>query len=179
MHRLAAREVRLIVFLAAALSILQGGFWYLDRMSYVLLTESHIEYTDYWTTKVHRIGYGDVDSVRITCRGEDKDDLVLYYEIAFADGREALVSYFNFPRRFREHLNAHLPNWQRVDAKLRSAGVPVVHPVFNSITITNRHEFNERQCRTGLVELVGAETAEQVLALLEESPQTPSGNARQ
>ena len=160
-----------MLFLAATvLSVILAGFWYLDRMSYVLLTESHIEYTDYWTTKVHKIGYDEVDKVKITCRGKGINDLILEYDIEFADGRTALAAYFSFPRRFRERLKGHLPDWQRVDAKLRSSGVPIVHPIFNSITITDRQEFNERQCRSGLVELVGAETAEQVLALLEKSP---------
>ncbi len=155
-----------------------GGIWYLDRMDYRLLTDNYIEYTDYWTSRVHRIRYSDVSAVNVTCRGKNKDKLVLYYEIEFADGKSALVANFGSPRHFRERLPGHLQNWARADASIRAGGGQFVYPVFNSILITDRQEFNPEQCIAGLDALVGKPVRDKVMALLAK-PQTPSGNAVQ
>ena len=164
--------------LSLVLSVAFAGFWYLDRMDYRLLSERGIEYTDYWTSTVRRAGYFAVSAVHVTCRGKNKDKLILRYEVLFDGTNSAMVAEFTNPRQFRERLGDHLGNWTRVDAAVRSAGARFVYPVFNSIVISDRQEFNEQQCRDGLDALVGEGLRRQVMALLT-GPQTPSGKAVQ
>jgi hypothetical protein len=164
--------------LSLVLTVAFAGFWYLDRMDYRLLSERGIEYTDYWTSAVHRSGYFTVSDVRVTCRGKNKDKLILRYEVEFDGANSAMVAEFTYPRQYRERLAGHLRNWKRVDGAVRSAGARFVYPVFNSIVISNRQEFNEAQCRNGIDALVGEDLRRQAMAILI-GPQTPAGKAVQ
>ncbi|MFP3944913.1 MAG: hypothetical protein ACLFWF_13530 [Alphaproteobacteria bacterium] len=130
-------------------------FLWLDRMDYDLLTEDYIETTDYWTSKVHRFGYGDVDAVEIACFEDEDYDFELSYVLEFAEGRSVRAIDLSSLRDFREVLPRRLEAWEKVDAKLRAAGVPVRHGAFDL-----------RDCRYELDRLAGEKLRRRILPLL-------------
>lgn len=137
------------------LLVLNALFLYLDRMDYDLLTEDYIETTDYWTSKVHRLSYGDVEAVEVTCFETEDYDFKLSYVLKTGEGRNIRAADFESLRDFREVLPARLDAWTKVDAKLRAAGVPVRHA-----------DFDLQECREELDRLISAKLRRRVLPLL-------------
>lgn len=139
----------------ALLAAVNAGFWYLDRMDYLLITEDYIVYTDYWTSTTHKVGYNSIDKIKTAC-GRDKDDyLWIRYGFSLDNDRVIEVASFSNPREFRR-LGADIANWSKADATARAVGAIVDSSGF----------MNE--CEAGLEDLVGLSLADQAMALLTE-----------
>ncbi|MFP4003788.1 MAG: hypothetical protein ACLFV8_08440, partial [Alphaproteobacteria bacterium] len=157
-HRDLRRSVPLLIIPAILVLATSLFVLYLDRMDYDLLTEGYIETTDYWTSKVHRFSYGDVDAVEVACAEDDDGDLELSYVLKIGESRTIRAVDLDTPREFRERLPERLEAWTKVDAKLRAAGVPVRHAGFDADA-----------CRAGLTGLTGGERRDRVMPLLRKS----------
>ncbi len=135
-------------------------FWILDRRDYDLFAPDFIEYTDYWSGKVHQARYSDVVAVQITCKIGKKDKLNRNYELLLHNGREISVTETD------GSLTKNLDNWERVDKILSDQETPRIYGRFNQDPDSTKIFFNSEQCRAGLTKLHGHSTADRIMELM-------------
>ena len=141
--------------ITALLAAVNAGFWYLDRMDYVLITEDYIMYTDYWTSKTHKVGYDSVARVETSCDRDSDDQLQIGYDFVLDNDRRIEVAPYGNPKEFHR-LGSDFANVSKADAKARAAGA-----VIDASRVSG-------DCRAGLEDLIGRELTEKTMALLTE-----------
>lgn len=151
---------------AVLLAVINIGFWYLDRMSYTLISEEGIVYTDYWTTKTHKAGYDEIEAIEVSCRIDDEDDLIVRYGFLLNTQRSVTAVNYNSPKLFRNNLTADLKNWVRADSLARQQGAMVRSNMLTPWVGKPSPRYNEEDCRLGLQEYFDKETTESVMRLL-------------
>lgn len=132
-----------------------AGFWYLDRMDYVLITENYIVYTDYWTSAQHRIGYESIIEIRTSCNRNEENNVNAAYSFIIDGERRIEVASFATPREF-QHFGREYANWSKADAKARAAGATV-----NYSGVSDR-------CKADLEKTLGPVPTDKMMSLLTE-----------
>lgn len=141
--------------ITALLAAVNAGFWYLDRMDYALITEDYIVYTDYWTSKSHKVGYDSVARIETSCHRDSDDQLQIGYDFVLDNDRRIEVASYSNPKEFHR-LGSDFANLSKADAKARAAGA-----VIDSSRVSG-------DCRADLEDPIGRELAEKTMAILTE-----------
>lgn len=145
--------------LAALLIAFNLVLLYLGRKNYELVTENFIEYTDFWTTEIHRIGYGDLSAAEITCEARDREHFNLDYDLVVRAGARKL----GLDTR---KLIAHPDIWEHIDASLRAAKVPIRYAIDHPLFEQPHVAFNTAECTAEIISRAGPSGAARILKLL-------------
>ncbi len=135
-------------------------FWILDRRDYDLFAPNFIEYTDYWTGKVHQAKYSDVVAIELRCKQDKKGKLDRAYRVLLNNVRNVSVTETD------GSLTKNLDNWERVDKILSDQGTPRIYGRLNQGTNSTKIPFNSAQCRAGLTKLHGQSAVDRIMKLI-------------
>ncbi len=152
---------------AGVLLIINAGFWYLDRMSYSLISDSGITYTDYWTSKNHSASYNEIEFIEMSCRLDDEDGLIVGYSFVLNNGRSIDVVRYDTPKQFRNTLKSQLDYWTRADKLARQANATPITGMLEPWVGKPKPKFSEKACRKGLKGYFDIDTTQKIMTLLD------------
>ena len=132
-------------------------FFYHDYNDYDLFTENHIEYVDYWSLETHKLLYGDVQKVELGCYSSR--GLNLDFTVVLRDSEKIDIIDSN-----QRTLKAQLSDYEKIDQKLRTAGVAYAFPQKSGVFNRGQSAF-DRRCLEKIEDRYDERTASRIESL--------------
>ena len=132
-----------------------------DRFQYALITKERVVYSDWLHLNAADISMSDVDHIILECQKNDDGDLSVVYRIGKSTFSGAVL--VDSLQEVRSPDAQTLNDWEEIHVRILQNDPVISHPI---AFLSGRSEYNEQECRSGIVNGFGPDAEARLLRIL-------------